>query len=47
VILDIFSRFVVGWTVAAREDAETAVALIERAVAVLAGRPACTPTAPR
>jgi putative transposase len=39
VILDIFSRFVVGWTVAAREDAETAAALIEQAVAVH-GRPA-------
>jgi putative transposase len=39
VILDIFSRFVVGWTVAAREDAETATALIEQAVAVH-GKPA-------
>jgi putative transposase len=39
VILDIFSRFVVGWTVAAREDAETAAALIEQAVAVH-GKPA-------
>ena len=33
VLLDIFSRYVVGWTVAAREDAEIAQALIAEAVA--------------
>ena len=31
VILDIFSRYVVGWTVAAREDSEIAKALIDAA----------------
>ncbi|CCG02800.1 transposase [Blastococcus saxobsidens DD2] len=34
VVLDIFSRYVVGWTVAAREDADIAKALIADAVAV-------------
>lgn len=34
VVLDIFSRYVVGWTVAAREDAEIAKALLAEAVAV-------------
>ncbi len=33
VILDIFSRYVVGWTVAAREDSDIAEALIEQAAA--------------
>ncbi len=33
VILDIFSRYVVGWTVAAREDAAIATSLIAEAVA--------------
>ena len=31
VILDIYSRYVVGWTVAAREDSELAKSLIEQA----------------
>ncbi len=34
VILDIYSRYVVGWTVAAREDADIAKALIEAAAQV-------------
>jgi putative transposase len=34
VVLDIFSRYVVGWTVAAREDAEIAKTLLEQAMAV-------------
>lgn len=34
VVLDIFSRYVVGWTVAAREDAEIAAALLKQAIAV-------------
>ena len=34
VILDIYSRYVVGWTVAAREDADLAAALIEHAARV-------------
>jgi putative transposase len=34
VILDIYSRYVVGWTVAAREDAEIAVELIRTATEV-------------
>ncbi len=34
VILDIYSRYVVGWTVAAREDAEIAKALISSAARV-------------
>lgn len=34
VILDIYSRYVVGWTVAAREDADIAKALIESAAQV-------------
>jgi putative transposase len=34
VVLDIYSRYVVGWTVAAREDAEIAKDLIAEAVAV-------------
>jgi len=34
VLLDIYSRYVVGWTVAAREDAEIAKQLISTAVAV-------------
>ena len=34
VILDIYSRYVVGWTVAAREDSELAKALIAQAVQV-------------
>ena len=38
VLLDIFSRYVVGWTVAAREDAEIAAALIKQAIEVH-GRP--------
>ncbi len=38
VILDIYSRYVVGWTVAAREDAELAKDLIEQA-AQLHGAP--------
>ncbi len=38
VVLDIFSRYVVGWTVAAREDADIAKALLEQAIAVH-GRP--------
>lgn len=38
VVLDIFSRYVVGWTVAAREDADIAAALIKQAIAVH-GRP--------
>lgn len=32
VVLDIYSRFVVAWTVAAREDAEIAVAMLEQAM---------------
>jgi len=32
VVLDIFSRYVVGWTVAAREDAEIAKHMIEQAI---------------
>ncbi len=39
VILDIFSGYVVGWTVAAREDADIAKNLLEHAMAVH-GRPA-------
>jgi putative transposase len=38
VVLDIFSRYVVGWTVAAREDADIAKNLLERAMKVH-GRP--------
>ena len=38
VVLDIFSRYVVGWTVAAREDAEIAAALLKQSIAVH-GRP--------
>ena len=38
VILDIYSRYVVGWTVAAREDADIAKDMIEQAVTVH-GRP--------
>ena len=34
VILDIYSRYVVGWTVAAREDADTAKALIASAAQI-------------
>jgi putative transposase len=34
VILDIYSRYVVGWTVAAREDAAIATAMIEQAISV-------------
>ncbi len=34
VVLDIFSRYTVGWTVAACEDATIAAALIEDAIAV-------------
>jgi len=34
VVLDIFSRYVVGWTVAAREDAEIAKALLAEAMTV-------------
>jgi putative transposase len=34
VILDIFSRYVVGWTVAAREDADIAKAMLETAMQV-------------
>ena len=34
VILDIYSRYIVGWTVAAREDADLASALIEHATQV-------------
>ena len=34
VILDIFSRYVVGWTVAAREDSQIAKELMEAAMAV-------------
>ena len=34
VILDIYSRYVVGWTVAAREDADIAKALIQQAAQV-------------
>ena len=32
VVLDIFSRYVVGWTVAAREDAEIAKSMLEQAM---------------
>ncbi len=32
VVLDIFSRYVVGWTVAAREDAQIAAALLDEAM---------------
>jgi putative transposase len=32
VVLDIFSRYVVGWTVAAREDAQIATALLDEAM---------------
>lgn len=32
VVLDIFSRYVVGWTVAAREDAQTATNMLEQAI---------------
>lgn len=38
VIIDIYSRYVVGWTVAAREDAAIATAMIEHAISVH-GRP--------
>ncbi len=38
VVLDIFSRYVVGWTVAAREDADLAKNLLEQAMTVH-GRP--------
>jgi putative transposase len=34
VVLDIFSRYVVGWTVAAREDAQIAHALLDEAMKV-------------
>ena len=34
VVIDIFSRYVVGWTVAAREDAQIATALLAEAVTV-------------
>lgn len=34
VVLDIFSRFVVGWTIAAREDAEIAKNLLEHAMGI-------------
>jgi putative transposase len=45
VILDIYSRYVVGWTVAAREDADIATALIASQRRCTAPRAACTPTA--
>ncbi len=38
VVLDIFSRYVVGWTVAAREDADIAKNMLQQAMAVH-GRP--------
>ena len=34
VVLDIFSRYVVGWTVAAREDSQVAKELLEQAIGV-------------
>jgi putative transposase len=34
VVLDIFSRFVVAWTIAAREDADIATAMLEQAMGV-------------
>ncbi len=34
VVLDIFSRYVVGWTVAAREDSQLATELLEQAMGV-------------
>ncbi len=45
VVLDIFSRYVVGWTVAAGEDAEIPKNLLEQAMTCTAARAACTPTA--
>ena len=44
VILDIYSRYIVGWTVAAREDSDLAKDLIEVARHIH-GAPASTPTA--
>jgi putative transposase len=34
VVLDIFSRFVVAWTIAAREDSEIAKTMLEEAMGV-------------
>ncbi|MGB7819403.1 MAG: IS3 family transposase, partial [Ornithinibacter sp.] len=34
VVLDIFSRYVVGWTVAAREDSQVAKELLEQAIGI-------------
>ena len=49
VILDVFSRYVVGWTVQYRENAELAKALIEQAVEQqqIAARPADAARRPR
>ena len=44
--LDIYSRYVVGWTVAAREEADIAKPMLAEAVAVHGTHlTACTPTA--
>ena len=45
VIIDIYSRYVVGWTVPAREDADIAKALIASAAQVHGAPDICTPTA--
>ena len=44
VALDIFSRYVVAWTVAAREDSETARRMLAQAMGVHGIRARSTPT---
>ena len=45
VILDTWSRYVIGWTVAAREDAQIAKKPLRRQLPCTAPQAACTPTA--
>ena len=50
VILDVFSRYIVGWTVQHHENAELATSLIEQATEqqqITPGSSRCTPTAAR
>jgi len=49
-ILDVFSRYIVGWTVQQHENAELATALIEQATEqqqITPGSSRCTPIAAR
>ena len=46
VILDVFSRYVVGWMIAYRESAELAKRLIDHSCRAQTSRPANSPSTP-